>query len=141
MRTPPAGSMRDYPTTPSGEGLFTSLGGQFILNVGSSDSTHGGSRSHGSRPRYVKRRPLTKKEHGVGAKPGDEARWRKFMAATIGQPPWPALVRAADMFKTPGEALDVGAGPGRDTADRLSRGWGGRAPASPPPPPQPAHPL
>jgi len=49
----------------------------------------------------------------VGAKPGDEARWRKFMAATVGQPPWPGLVRAADMFETPGEALDVGAGAGR----------------------------
>ena len=52
-----------------------------------------------------------------------EARWRKFVDNTKGQPPWPRLVRAADLFDRPGDALDVGAGAGRDTAYLLSRGW------------------
>jgi tellurite methyltransferase len=54
---------------------------------------------------------------------GDEAGWRKFIAITAGQPAWPSLVRAAGLFDEPGDALDVGAGAGRDTAYLLEHGW------------------
>lgn len=52
-----------------------------------------------------------------------DARWREFIHITSGAPPWPRLVRAAKMFEEPGEALDVGAGAGRDTAYLLRQGW------------------
>lgn len=53
----------------------------------------------------------------------NEERWRRFIAATTGQPPWPELVRAAAIFGRAGDALDIGAGAGRDTIHLLSRGW------------------
>jgi SAM-dependent methyltransferase len=52
-----------------------------------------------------------------------EAAWRNFIQITSGRPPWPQLVRAAEMFQEPGEALDVGAGAGRDTGYLLRQGW------------------
>jgi SAM-dependent methyltransferase len=52
-----------------------------------------------------------------------EAQWRDFIQITSGAPPWPRLVRAAELFDQPGEALDVGAGGGRDTAHLLRQGW------------------
>ena len=52
-----------------------------------------------------------------------EARWRNFVRLTSGEPAWPRLVRAASLFREPGDALDVGAGGGRDTGHLLRLGW------------------
>ena len=52
-----------------------------------------------------------------------ERRWERFIRITAGEPPWPRLARAAAMFEQPGDALDVGAGGGRDTAHLLREGW------------------
>jgi len=52
-----------------------------------------------------------------------QADWRRFIRLTAGQPAWPRLVRAAALFDEPGEALDVGAGAGRDTEHLLREGW------------------
>lgn len=63
------------------------------------------------------------REDPVEQVPGVESRWQKFVAATRDEPPWPRLVRAAGMFEAAGDALDVGAGAGRDTAYLLGHGW------------------
>jgi len=55
-------------------------------------------------------------------KPSEEL-WQRFLAATRGQPPWGRLIKAASLFDSPGEALDVGAGAGRDSAYLLEHGW------------------
>jgi SAM-dependent methyltransferase len=63
------------------------------------------------------------REDPVEPAPDMEVRWQKFIDATRGQPPWARLVRAAEMFEVAGDALDVGAGAGRDTAYLLDHGW------------------
>ena len=52
-----------------------------------------------------------------------EERWREFVRNTADAPPWPHLERAAALFQKPGDALDVGAGGGRDTKHLLRHGW------------------
>jgi SAM-dependent methyltransferase len=52
-----------------------------------------------------------------------EERWREFVRNTADAPPWPHLERAAALFQKPGDALDVGAGGGRDTKHLLRLGW------------------
>jgi tellurite methyltransferase len=52
-----------------------------------------------------------------------EERWREFVRDTADAPPWPQLERAAGLFPKPGEALDIGAGAGRDTGYLLRQGW------------------
>jgi SAM-dependent methyltransferase len=63
------------------------------------------------------------REDPVEQAPGVESRWEKFVAATRDEPAWPRLVRAAKIFESVGDTLDVGAGAGRDTAYLLDRGW------------------
>lgn len=53
----------------------------------------------------------------------DEKDWREFIRITSGQPAWPRLAGAAALFDAPGEALDLGAGGGRDTEHLLRAGW------------------
>jgi tellurite methyltransferase len=52
-----------------------------------------------------------------------EERWREFVRNTADAPPWPQLERAAALFQEPGDALDVGAGAGRDAKHLLRLGW------------------
>jgi SAM-dependent methyltransferase len=50
--------------------------------------------------------------------------WQKYNEAHKNSPPRPRLLRTLDQFaQTSGQALDIGAGAGRDSLELLRRGW------------------
>src|SRR5271165_3312113 len=49
--------------------------------------------------------------------------WGRFYNFTKDSPPWPLLVRAASLAPRNGQALDLGAGAGRDTRYLLGQGF------------------
>lgn len=53
----------------------------------------------------------------------DSSRWTEYYRKTEGRPPRPTLLFALDRFASPGFAVDLGCGEGRDTIELLRRGW------------------
>ncbi len=49
--------------------------------------------------------------------------WGRFYGFTKESPPWPLLIRAAALASNGGQALDLGAGAGRDTRYLLEQGF------------------
>jgi tellurite methyltransferase len=49
--------------------------------------------------------------------------WSAFYDAVSQRPPHETLLRALDAFETPGLAVDLGCGDGRDAVQMLGRGW------------------
>ncbi|MDF2095146.1 class I SAM-dependent methyltransferase [Aquibaculum arenosum] len=57
----------------------------------------------------------------------EQKRWQGYYRAVEGRPPRPTLLRALETFAresvAPGQAIDLGAGTGRDSLELLRRGW------------------
>ncbi|WP_366553163.1 class I SAM-dependent methyltransferase [Aquibaculum sediminis] len=57
----------------------------------------------------------------------EQKRWQRYYRAVEGRPPRPTLLRALEAFAregmVPGQAIDLGAGTGRDSLELLCRGW------------------
>jgi SAM-dependent methyltransferase len=49
--------------------------------------------------------------------------WQDYYSKTSGRPPRATLLDALDRFATPGIAIDLGCGDGRDAIELLRRGW------------------
>ncbi len=52
-----------------------------------------------------------------------EFEWERFYRFTQDSPPWPLIIRAVALLGRPGQALDLGAGAGRDTRYLLAHGF------------------
>jgi SAM-dependent methyltransferase len=52
-----------------------------------------------------------------------DGNWERFYRYTHDSPPWPLLIRAAELLPDGGRALDLGAGAGRDTRYLLAHGF------------------
>lgn len=55
--------------------------------------------------------------------PANEPSWSEYYRRVAARPPRPLLIQAAELFPTPGLAIDLGSGGGIETRELLRRGW------------------